>query len=178
MENQTKSISSNALTYGAITGAALIVFSLLLYVLNLYMNKPLSYVAYGLLIGGMFWGTFQYRKLYSNGFLSYGKAFTSSFLIGLIASVISIIYFIIYLKFINTGFMQEMMEQTRMQMEASSSGMSEEQMEKALEYTAKFMQPGWMVGFGLLMYIFLSAIFAAVIGIFVKKEDKSINTIA
>ena len=103
MENEHKSVSANALMYGAITGAVLIVYSLLMYILNLYMNSTLGYVSYVILIGGMVWGTFQYRKLCPNGFLSYGKAFTSSFLIGLIASVISIIYFFFYIKYINTG---------------------------------------------------------------------------
>ena len=72
---------------------------------------------------------------------------------------------------------QEMIEQARQQMEARNSGMSEDQMEKALEMTAKFMQPGWMVVFGLLMYVFFSALFAAIIGLFLKKEDNSINPI-
>jgi hypothetical protein len=174
MENQQKSIGANALIFGAVTGAALIVYSLLLFILNLYMNTFLGYLNYVIMVGGMVWGTLQYRKQQSNGLLSYGKAFTSSFLIGVIASVISIIYFFIYIKFINTGLITEMLEQTRLKMEAKSADISEEQMEKALAITAKFMQPGWMVVFGLLMYLFFSAVFAALTSIFLKKEDKSI----
>jgi len=99
-------------------------------------------------------------------------------MIGLVASVISIIYFFIYIKFINTNMITEMLEQTRQQMEANANGMSPEQMDKALEMTTKFMQPAWMMVFGLLMYVIASAIFGAIIAIFVKKEDPSINPIA
>ncbi len=178
MENQPKSISAHALTWGAITAVVLIVYSLLLFITNLYMNKALGYVNYAIMIAGMAWGALQYRKLYSNGFLSYGKAFSASFMIGLVASVISIIYFFIYIKFINTNMITEMLEQTRQQMEANANGMSPEQMDKALEMTTKFMQPAWMMVFGLLMYVIASAIFGAIIAIFVKKEDPSINPIA
>jgi hypothetical protein len=171
MEPKQKSIGANALTYGAITAAAMIVYSLILFILNLYLNKPLGYVNYLLLIAGMVLGTLNFRKLNDRGLLPYGKAFTSCFLIGLIASVISIIYFFIYMKFINTGMINEMLEQARQEM--MTKNLSEEQMDKAMEYTAKFMQPAWMMVFGLLMYVIVSVILSAIIAIFLKKEDKS-----
>ena len=176
MEPKQKSIGANALTYGAVTAAAMIVYSLILFILNLYMNKPLGYINYALLVGGMVWGTLQFRKSTENGLLPYGKAFTSTFLIGLFASIISIIYFLIYIKFINTGMINEMIEQARQEMVAKN--LTDDQIEKAMGYTTKFMQPAWMVVFGLLMYVIVSVILAAVVSIFLKKEDKSNNIIA
>jgi len=178
MEPKPKSLNGNALTYGAITAGAMIVYSLILFILNLYLNKPLGYVNYLMMIGGMVLGTLQYRKSVDRGILPYGKAFSSCFMIGLVASVISIIYFFIYIKFINTGMIPEMIEQARQQMMDKANGMSEDQIDKAMEYTAKFMQPGWMMVFGLLMYVIISAVFAAILGIILKKEDNSINSIA
>ena len=69
----------NALSYGLIVGAVLILFSLLMFLLGMHTNKYLGYLGYVFLIAGMAWGTLEYRKKYLGGFISYGKAFTSCF---------------------------------------------------------------------------------------------------
>lgn len=173
MENQPKSLGKNALVYGLITGAGLIVFMLLMYILNLYMNRGLQWLSYVIMVGGMLWGTQEYRKSQDRGLMPYGKAFTSSFLIGLYAAIISMIFFMIYIKFINTGMIQEMTELTRQQMEENSNGMSQEQMDKAMSMATKFMSPAAMATIGLLTNVIISAIIAAILAIFLKKEDKS-----
>ncbi|MGA3014277.1 MAG: DUF4199 domain-containing protein [Bacteroidales bacterium] len=171
MEEKKTSMTTHALTYGVGTGLALIVYSLIMYVANLYMNKPMQYLAFVLLIGGMLIGTLQYRKTALNGFMTYGKAFSVNFLIGLFATILSSIFVYFYVKYINTGLIDEIMQQTRNKMEAKAGSMTQEQMDQALSMTQRFLTPVWMVIWSFIGNAFWSAVIALILSIFVKKDD-------
>ena len=166
----------HSLVYGCYTGIALIAFTLIMYVANLYMNTIIQYLSYLLLIGGMVIGALQYRKLRLNGFMTYGQAFSVSFLIGLFASILSVIFFYFYVKYINTGLIEEILAMARQKMEASSGSMSQEQFDQAMKWTERFTTPIGMVIWGFLGYAFWSAIIALVISIFLKKKDPNAPT--
>lgn len=175
MEEKQRSVSQHALVYGLITGVILIVFSLVLYLANLHLNKTLGYIGYIFIIGGMVYGTLEYRKKYLNGFMTYGKAFSSCFLIGVFAGILASVYMFFFAQFINPGFVQELLDQTREQMMSSNQNMTEEQLDQALAISAKFMSPPFLAIWGLLAYIIISAILSLIIGLFLKKEDKTLT---
>jgi hypothetical protein len=176
MEEKQNSLGMHSMIWGAGTGVALIILSLILYVSNLYMNDVLRYVAYVILLAGMVISSLQYRKNQMKGFMTYGQAFSVSFLTGLFATIVSIIFFFFYMKYINTGLIDEIMAQVRTKMEAKSGSMSQEQMDQAMMWTERFMTPVWMIVWGFLGYTFWSAIFALVIGIFVRKKNPDAPT--
>jgi hypothetical protein len=176
MEEKTRSSTQNALYYGLITGAALVVFNLILYITDQYMNKYLGYFAYFILVAVMFWGTFEYRKTYMNGFMSYGKAFSSCFMIGLFSAIIVAVYSFIFAQFIYPGFTEEILEKARESMMNSNQQMSQEQLDTALEWTRKFTSPVMMALWSFVAYLFFSAILALLASIFLKKEDKSLTS--
>jgi hypothetical protein len=171
MEEKKSTLGVHSLLYGFYTGLALIVYSLVMYVLNLYMNKPLQYLAFILLIGGMVLGALQYKKTALSGFMTYGQAFSVNFLIGLFATILSSIFFYIYVKYINTGLIDELLAQARAKLEAKAGNMSSEQMEKAMDMTEKFMSPVWIGIWGFLGNTFWSAVFALIISFFVRKNN-------
>lgn len=177
MEEKQRSVISNSLNYGLLVGAAMIVFSLIMYIADLYMNKAVNWIGYIFLVAGMIWGTLEYRKKYANGFLSYGKAFSSCFWIGLFGGIISTIYFFIFIKFIHPGFINEIIDQMRANMIASNPEMSEDQMEQAISMSSKFMSPVFMTLWGFAAYAAMSAVLGLIIAIFLKKEDPSLNSI-
>jgi len=176
MEEKPRSVMSNGIYYGAITGAAIIVFSLIMFLLDLYLNKAVSWIGYVFLVAGMIWGTLEYRKKYSNGFLTYGKAFSSCFWIGMFAGILASIYLFVFIQFIHPGFINELLEQARANMLASRPDMTEEQLEQALSISAKFMSPVMMVVWGLAAYAAMSAVIGLILAIFLKKEDPSLKT--
>jgi hypothetical protein len=171
MEEKQTSLGLHTLIYGVGTGLVLIVFSLIMYVLNLYMNTTLGYVSFLFMVAGMVYGSMQYRKVQMKGFMTYGQAFSTNFLIGLFATIVSTIFFYFYIKYINTGFMQELLDVTRQKMEAKAGNMSQEQMDQAMMWTERFMSPVWMMVWGFLGNAFWAAIFSLVISIFIKKKD-------
>lgn len=176
MEEKQTSLSMHALYYGAGTGLALIVFTMILYISDLYLNQTLGYLGFLILIAGMAIGSFQYKKVQLKGYMTYGQAFSANFLIGLYASLISVVFFYFYVTYINNGMIEELLSQVRAKMEAKSGTMTPEQMDQAMGMTSKFMTPVWMTIWGFLGYIFWSAIFSLIIGIFLKKNNPD-NTV-
>jgi len=55
---------------------------------------------------------------------------------------------VIFAKFINPGFINEIVEQARIKMQAKNN-LTEDQIETALDYTRKFTTPVWLAIFGL-----------------------------
>ena len=176
MEEKPRSATVHALYYGLITGAAMVVLSLILYITNLYMNRTLGYLSFILLIGGMVWGTLEYRKTYLNGFISYGKAFSLCFLIGLFAALLSACYTFIFAQFIYPGFSQEILEKAREGMINSGRSMSEEQIDQAMKYTEMFTTPVMIAVWSVITFAFFSVILSLLTAIFLKKGDKSLST--
>jgi hypothetical protein len=176
MEEKPRSVISNGIYYGLITGGALIVFSLIMFLLDLYLNRAVSWIGYIFLLAGMVWGTLDFRKKYANGYLTYGKAFSSCFWIGLFAGILASIYLFIFVKFIHPGFINELLDQIRTNMLTSNPNMSDDQIEQAVSMSAKFMSPVMMTIWGLAAYAAMSAVIGLILAFFLKKEDPSLNT--
>lgn len=175
MEEKVRSTTTQGLYYGLITGAGLIILSLILFIAGLYMNRWISSISYLVLIGGMVYGTLDYRKTYLNGFMTYGKAFSTCFMIGLFAGLAGAIYTFIFAQFIHPGFVQEILDKAREQMVTGNPNMSEEQMDTALAWTAKFTTPIMMMIWGFISYALISAVIGLLAAIFLKKEDPSLK---
>jgi hypothetical protein len=176
MEEKSRSTTLNGIYFGLATGAGLIVLSLILFLTDLYMNRWLSAIGYLMLIAGMVYGTLEYRKNYLNGFMSYGKAFSVLFKIGMFAGLVAAIYMFVFAQFIHPGFVQEILEKSREQMLSQNPNMTEEQLEMGLSWAAKFTSPVMMMVMGFLTYLLISAVIGLIAAIFLKKEDTSLNT--
>lgn len=174
MEEKKTSVAGNALNYGLITGAVVIVYNLLLYITNLYMNQSLGLVSYLFLAGGMVWGTLEYRKKLDGGFIAYGQAFSSCFLIGLFAGILATIYMFFYAQYINPGIINEILEKTKAQM--AEKNLTEDQIESALVWTRRFTTPLMMTISGLVAYSFISMVLGLIAAIFLKKTDPNAPT--
>jgi hypothetical protein len=175
MEEKPRSATMHAMYYGLITGAAMIIFFLILYVADLYMNNYIGNISFLFLIGGMVWGTLEYRKTYLNGFMTYGKAFSTCFMIALFAAILSAFFTFIFAEFINPNYSQEILEKAREGMMSSGRQMTDEQMDQALIWTQRFTTPVMMAIWGLITSVAISAVLSLLEAIFLKKEDKSLN---
>jgi hypothetical protein len=175
MEEKPRTVLSNGLYYGLITGVAIIIYYLVMFLLDLYLKQAVSWIADIVLAGGMVWGTLEFRKKYSNGFLTYGKAFISCFWIGLFAGIIGSLYGFVFAHYIHPGFTQELLDQIRANMIEKKPDMPDDQLEQAMAMTSKFMTPVMMIIWSLVMYTVSSAVIALILAIFLKKEDKSLN---
>ena len=164
----------HTLIWGCYTGIALIIFTLIIYVANLYMNTALQYFSYLFLIAGMVIGALLYRKAQPNGFMTYGRAFRVTFLIGLFASIVSMIFSYFYVKYINTGLIDEILVIARQKVEEELGSAGQEQIDQAMVWTERFTTPLWLTVAGFLGITFWSAIFALIISFFLQRKDPDV----
>jgi hypothetical protein len=161
------SLGKNALNYGLLLGGISVVYSILLWVLGQTTNKSLGYISLIFTIGVMYYGTKEYRDKHMGGFMTYGKAYTSNFLIGLYSAIIGTIFSFILFKYLDPKLIETIKEtaiDTAMQ---KNPNVTQEQLESSMAF---FMSPVFFTITALLGGAFFSAVLALIVSIFHKKE--------
>lgn len=179
MEKQKNPNWKSAMTHGAMLGAALVIFSVLLYVFNVDVYNPnssqraISWLSYLILIVGLFIAQMNYRDTVLDGSISYTKLLGYGVLVGVFASIISTFYMIIFFKFIDPEVMQYIYDMSEQQM--IDKGLSDADIDKAMEITKKITFPMMVIG-GLIGYAFVSFIISLITSIIIKKEKDLFNS--
>ena len=176
MEEKLRSTKVHGLYYGLPTGAGLVVLSLILFLIDQLMNRWLSSISYLILIVGMVYGAYEYRRLFMKGYITYGEAFSACLWIGLIASLVASVYTFIFAQFIDPAFVQQILDQSREKMIAQNPNMTEEQIEVGMTWAARFTSPVMMMIFGFIVNAVISVVIGLIAAIFLKKEDPSLNS--
>jgi hypothetical protein len=173
MENKP-SLFQHTMTWGAITGIILIVFSLVLYLAHQSANQALAYLSYVLLIAGIIIGSIAYRDKVLGGFISYKDAFVTGLLITIFAGILSSFFSFILIRYIDPSVVEQSIAKAEEKM--ISRGMSEDNIELAMEKTKEFMGSPLMVLIGLLSFAFIGTIISLITAAIVKKEKSPFDT--
>ena len=175
-ESKKLSLFKNSLIHGCILGG---IIAFITFVLNLMGASDtlltvfqFSFIA--LIMASMFLGTKSYRENHLNGYISYGKAFWSTFLIGAISSIVVAAYMFVFYQIYPEEIIKilEKVEEKFME----NPDLKQEQLDMMMVYTKKFTTPFWIFLWSALGNIFYSAIFGLIISIFVKKKDNSFES--
>jgi hypothetical protein len=175
MENQNYPAWKHALLYGVYLGAAMIIISLLFYVLNLYTENWTNYIIYVVLLGGIVYSALTFRDKHLNGFITFGQSFMIGFFTVLFAAVITAIYTGIFMSFAGDEVAAIIMQKAEESMLEKKPDMSEEQIELAMKMTERMMSPVWLTIISFLSNLFFGTIFSLLASIFIKKENKSLE---
>lgn len=165
---QGPSVKSVGLRYGVILGVVSILFFLILVLSGLDMNSPVRWVGIPINIVIIVLAH-NYFKDRGDGFMSYGQGMGITFWLGLIGSAISSIFTYIYLKFIDQSMIGMIRDQQLEAME--QQGMSDEQIEQAMQYTEMFTSPEMMLVFGFIGGILMLIICGLIVTIFTQKKN-------
>jgi hypothetical protein len=167
MESQVTT-RSTGIRYGLIAGVVSIAFFLILSVSGVNITtSPLRYLGW-VITAVIIFLAHQYYKQNGNGFMSYGQGIGIAMWMGIISAVISSIFTYIYVKFIDTNFM-DAIKDAQMQ-EMAAKGMSDEQIEQAMKIASMFMSPEAMLGFGLVFGFLGTLVIALIVTIFTQKK--------
>ena len=169
MEEKKASMGIITLGYGALLGVALIIYSLLLYVLDLQENRALGFLSFVILLAGILLVQLNYRKKYMGGLLPYSKAFLVGLLSAIFASILVGIYTYIFFKYIDPNAMAEMAQ--RAEQELLKQGRTDAEIDMTMSWMKKFQTAGWYTTWAVIANIFVGAILSLLTAIFVKKED-------
>ncbi|MFC2101442.1 DUF4199 domain-containing protein [Bacteroidota bacterium] len=176
MEEKQKSVTMNGLTWGIVAGVLMIVYSLILYLLDQSLNANISWIGFLFLIGAMIWGTLEYRKTLPGGFMTYGKAFSASFMIVLFAAILIGIFTYLLYTVIAPDLLVQVTELGRQRAIETNPEMTDEQIEQAMQMTSFFRGPVVMAVSGFIVQLIIGAIISLITSIFLKKEDESLTS--
>jgi hypothetical protein len=166
MENQTTT-TRTALKWGVIIGIISILYSTAIMISGQIGNQALGYVIYAIIAVGLYMAMNDFKKE-NQGFMSYGQGLGLGVLKCTIVGLISGFFSFAYMKFIDPTITDQMMKKAIEEME--KKGLTDDQIEQAMEYSKMFMNPGVLFIAGLIGTIFIGFILSLIIAAIVKKE--------
>jgi uncharacterized membrane protein YcjF (UPF0283 family) len=180
MENQTNTRQGNtylksAMTYGLITGIALVIYTVLLYMTDNYISKNafLGILQWLILAAGLYYGIKSYRDQYAEGYITYGKSLGLGVLISVFVGVIMGIFTYLLYVVIDPELLEKSLKFA--QEEMLKSGLSEEQVEAATKMQRTFSSPIIMLFSSVFSFAFFGTLISLVVSIFTKKDKPMFN---
>ena len=148
MENQVTS----HIIKGLILSVISIVFSIVIYVFNLYEMSALSFVNYAIFIGGLIYGAVLYSNQNGNN-VTFGNVFAHGFKTTAVVIVITAIYTILAFKVLFPDMLEKVLDISKKKM-MENPKMTDEMIEQAMTMTRKFFIPfalgGAVIGTGII----------------------------
>lgn len=170
MEEKTTSLWKSSLTYGLYLGIVLILVSVAYYATGNTFSKSAQWVTYGIMIAGVIIAQLSYRKALG-GEMNYGQALGLGVLTMVFASVITGFFTYLLYAVIDPS----LQEQLRLNIEEQlvrQGNLPEEQIDMAVEMSAKFQKPAMMLVMNIFGGAFIGLIISLITSIFTKKVPK------
>ncbi len=174
MKNKKNIFWKTALTHGAILGVVYVLYSILLYLLDLNFEKWASWANYLIMIIAIIWATKSYRDNIEKGHISYSKALGYGVVVVFSSTIISALYIYIFMKYIDTDLIEKMF--VMMENELMKKGLQDEEIEMAVEINKKFMSPASLALISIPTMTFVGFIISLITSIFLKKENNSFES--
>jgi hypothetical protein len=175
MENQIYPAWKHAIMYGIYLGVALIILSLMFYVFNIYTASWPAYILYAILLGGIVISAISYRDKHLNGYIVYGQSFLVGFYTALFAAIIVSVYTAIFMSFAGEEYKTVILQKAEESLIEQNPEMTDEQIDMAMNWTGKMMNPVWLTIISFFGNLFFGAVFSLIASIFIKKENKSLD---
>ena len=160
------------MNYGGILGMCLVLIALLVWFLGLDEHKSIipSIINNLLIIIFLYYSIIQYRENINNGLISYSKSLKLGTSVAFFSSVIMAFYTLIYISYLDPDMLENTLNMTEQTVLHSNPEISDEELDLALEMTAKFMQPHWLMIMSVLGGTFMGFVYSLVISFFTKKD--------
>ncbi len=156
------------MTNGLILGLAGVVFSLVLYFLDLTLNKSVGYLIFPIQLILLYFLLKGYRDNFLHGQITYGQAVGAGVVIFVYYSIIIAIYTYLLFTVIDPGLVKKSLAIAEEAM--SKRGLPQEQIDAGMAFTAKLMKPVVFVISGFFGSMFFGVIWTLIVSVFVKKE--------
>jgi ABC-type multidrug transport system fused ATPase/permease subunit len=154
---------------GLILGLTLVAYQLIQYMFELYTNKFLGWGVYLVILLMLYYTIKSFRDIEGNGYITYGKCVALGSLTLAVSALISTITSYIYIKFIDPGITEKLIEISIVEME--NSGASEMQIEQTIGILETMLSPEMMTIMGFFSYMFMGGLILLIIAAFMKKEN-------
>ncbi len=169
MEDKSSSMSKYAMTYGAIVGLILVVYSVLLYLAGLTFNRKLGIIQYIILFVGIYMGTKAYRDKALGGYIKYGKALLFGTIIAVFVGIITVFFNFIMLRYIDPGLIDKYMAVMEESFQ-NSRLIAADQMDEMLERSRESMTAVWSLPIQVFVFSLFGFVFSLISSAFLKKN--------
>jgi hypothetical protein len=156
------------LTNGLIMGLIGVVYSLVVYFLDLSFNKWQGWLFLLIQIVILYFLVKSYRDNYRYGMISFGQALGAGVIIFLYYAIIMAVFVYILYAVIDTDLIDKQLAFTEEQM--LKRGMPEASVEAGMKLNQKIMKPAIMAPFSILSSMFQGVIMSLIVAAFVRKE--------
>lgn len=172
MENQEAQTKKPILNYGFLLGIISVVLGVIMYITNSHLEPGVVFAVLGFLILAVVISlAIKAFKKDNGGFLSLGEALKVGVGTAVIGALISTVWMLILINFIEPDYMSQVMEVQQEKMLEMNPDMTEAQMKSAMEISSKFSSPWIISAFAILQNLFFGFIIALVAGLIMKKEN-------
>jgi hypothetical protein len=157
-----------ALKWGLIAALASIFYTTISFNTDLWKNWGVNlFVSLALYFGIMYLAMKEFKQL-NNGYMTFTEGLSIGTLLSATSGIIGMAYDMIYKKFIDPSLVTQQLEMAREQYE--KFGLSEEQIEEAMEKAASSTSGGLTYLLGVLFIVFFGFIAALIMSAIMKKE--------
>lgn len=173
--NSTNKSNASAMQIGILFGVLMILEFVVLYVIDI---DPKSNPMVGTIMNFCNYLIFPNITIYlvctnykkSNyGYISFGECIKKGISACLIGGLIYVL-FSVFFNYLFPEFVEDLLRKTKAVMIQNSPKMTSEELEMAMTWTKKFMNPMIMIPVTLLMYSFIGLIYSLIIGAIIKKD--------
>jgi tetrahydromethanopterin S-methyltransferase subunit G len=174
MEDQSEPIEKQTtmqtgIRYGLILGVISIAYFVTLSALGVSMTEGFGRWGGLVFTIAIIFLAHKYFKENGDGYMSIGQGVGIAFWTSAISAVISNVFTFIYVKYVDEGFIQALKDQQYDQF--VEQGMSDAQIDQAMEMSAAFMTPTMIAVFGLVGGIIIGLIIGLIISLFTQKKN-------
>lgn len=168
MEHTQPKTGKFALNYGLLLGGASIVFSLMLYSMDMHYERGFAVQAVGIVIAiaAIVLCIYQFKKA-NQGFLTISEALKLGAGVALIGGILSLLYFFVLSNFLEPDFMDNMFEIGKQQAMESNPELTEEQIDQGIEMQKKFAWISYPVI--LIINVVIGLVIGLITGLIMKK---------
>jgi hypothetical protein len=170
MEKQSNSVKQMAMTNGLFLGLAMILNSVIFYVMGSPFAPASGYVAYALIIAATAWTMYTYREKDPEAGLTYGKALGLGTLNSLFASLILAFFTFVLFKLVDKTLIEKFL--IFLEEQLLKSGAKDAQVDMLMPMYKKIMTPLTYSLSQIFSITLMGFIFSLIIAIFFKKEPK------
>jgi hypothetical protein len=167
MEQKSNVWKAN-LTSGLILAMIGIVYTLVMYFLDLTINKTQGYVFLLILVVALFFLVKSYRDNYLHGYITYGQAVGAGVVIFLYYAILTAVFTYILFAIIDPGLIDKQLAAAEELM--AKRGIPQEAMDAGLKIQKKMMKPEIMAPISIFGNMLYGVIMSLIVAIFVKKE--------
>jgi len=156
------------LSNGLILALESIAFSLVLYFLDLTLNKSAGYINIPIQLVLLFFLLKSYRDNYMHGQITFGQAVGAGTVMFVYVSIIMAVFTYLLWGVIDPELVKKSMAMSEEAM--VSKGVPQAGIDAGMAFTAKIMKPGIMAVFTIFFTMFFGVIYSLIVSIFVRKE--------